>query len=305
MSGKGISKLALPDDAFNPALSTERKGAIIKFETLDECIREDELRVGKVKKSASDHYDDWGYQRVPSHDGLHDPLSRKLLLGIDGDPQPSLASRVYMRDRRIAVAGGLWSLHAQHGFEERFFNIMPRCWEIPADGLARWKAQAMMKAFRAQLLHAGAGYANGYVFCAIDGEFVDFCNTWRLSVQGIATGEMIDVVDGLRHCRKFKPTGVTKEGKRRTVVQLREVYNRSSPYTYCLKSLWNVRSFFDEDKGKEVRLNMGNYRRIPDPHLAELLIWLDRWRLEDLSLMVHLRVTDEGLEYRPPKSART
>ncbi len=302
MSRKGISKLGLPKRKFDPAFSTARKDSKIRFETEEEAKAEDLVRAKSTEAEADAFFDEDEFDFLEGYHGLKDPLTRKLLQGIGGAPQPSPASKVYMRDRKRALAGHLWRLSSQHSLDERFFTLMPVCWEIPAEELVDLDVCRIKNAFRAQLLHYGSDEADGYLFAGIDGEFYEPEGVFRLHYHGLAAGGMIDVVERLRGCRKFKPTGVTKSGKRRTVLQMKKVKDQPEPYTYSMKSSWFVNSFKCSETGKEKRLRTPH--RIPNPHQARYLHWLDKWRLEDLTVMVGLRVEKEGLVHRSSKSNR-
>ena len=303
MSRRGISKLGLPKRKHDPSHSTDRDGGRIHFETFEEVREEDRLRVRSTRASARERYTNWDFDFVPGHEGQYDPLSQLLLHGFDGDPQPSCASKIWMRDRRRALAGGLWRLQQKYELDERFFVIMPRCWEIPSDELLGFDPRRIIKPFRAMLQHYGSDLADGYLFAGIDGEFYEPKSVFRLHLQGIATGGMIEVVERLRKTRKFKPTGVPKSGRKRTVLQMKRVNNRPEPYTYAMKSSWFVNSYLCPEKGKEVRLRKP--RRIPDPHQGRYLHWLDQWPLKDLTVMVGVRVGKKGLAYPSGESNRS
>lgn len=302
MSRKGISKLALPKRKYDPAHSTERRDGRIRLETLQEAREEDLRRAQSAKAHASERFSEWAYEPLEGHPGLHDPLSRRLLRADDGDAHATPASKIWMRDRRRAVAGDLWRLHDELALDERFFVLMPRCWEVPSDELLTFDPARIIKPFRTMLQHYGSGRTDGYLFAGIDGEYSHAKKVFRLHLQGIAAGGMIEIVERLRQTRNFKPVGVGKPGKRRTVLRMQKVNSRPDPYTYVMKSTWFVNSYQCPDTEEEVRLR--NPRRIPDPHHARYLQWLDRWRLEDLTVMVALRVGKEGLVYRPGKSNR-
>jgi len=46
-------------------------------------------------------------------------------------------------------------------------------------------------------------------------------------------------------------------------------------------------------RGKRIRAR--RKQRIGEPHHSQALLWLNRWEIADLSLMVGLRVTKTGL----------
>lgn len=302
MSRKGISKLSLPERQYDPAYSTEREDGEIKLETLAQAQAEDRFRIASTSKNAHQRFSfrDCGF--IEGHRERVDPLSGRLIQAIDGVPFTTPASQVHMRGARRAIAGGLWKLSVEHDFDERFFVLMPRCWEIPSEELLSFDPKRIIRPFRAMLQHYGSSRADGYLFAGIDGEFYEPEKVFRLHLQGIAAAGMVDVVKRLRRTRKFKPTGGTSSGRKRTVLRMEKVHSRPDPYTYAIKSSWFVKSFFCPDQGKEIRLKKP--RRIPDPHHARYLQWLDQWRVEDLTVLVGLRVRSDGLEYRPAKSNR-
>ena len=70
------------------------------------------------------------------------------------------------------------------------------------------------------------------------------------------------------------------------------------PYTlsYRVQSYWPKTvtvNLGDEENPRMVRRSRQG--RIPEPYHSISLLWLDRWRLQDLTLLVKLSVTTKGL----------
>ena len=73
---------------------------------------------------------------------------------------------------------------------------------------------------------------------------------------------------------------------------------RNVPYalSYRLQSYWSKTvtvNLGDNENPRMVR--QSRQGRIPEPYHSLSLLWLDRWRLQDLTLLVKLGVTTKGL----------
>ncbi len=297
MSGKGISKLPMPPSQFRPDLIADIGKFSLNFPSRREQEAEDLTRAKLLRLYAGKYsYLDDAEQASDLADDLEDATQTGIIYR-------SPASAVWIRDVQLRVAGGLWKLADQVGLEDRAFTIMPQCWDIPVDQLRYFDARSWQVALRGLLRSYGGADANGYLFAGLHGEYVKTTNKFRLHVHGIAYGEMIDVVDELRHSPKMrgypKPAKGQVKAKRKTAVRINRLpmTNRPKYYTYTLQSYWPSRVYEDPKTGEEIR---GRRGRIPDPHHTAYLLWLDRWRVEDLSLLMGLRVTDDGFKMNQP-----
>jgi hypothetical protein len=109
---------------------------------------------------------------------------------------------------------------------------------------------------------------------------------------------MIPVVDSLRTLPNYRSTRTLPNGEwspvfRRVWIRRKPLFNLPDPLAYLVQSFWPSRPVYISDDGKRRRVR--EKRRIPEPYHSQVLLWLDQWRLVDLTLMIGLRVTKSGL----------
>ena len=125
-------------------------------------------------------------------------------------------------------------------------------------------------------LSAINGWAHGF----LHGEFTLTSELYYPHSHWIVTGDMIDLFDELRHRKKYRPSDAVK----RPVVINRQLHSLPSPLTYVLKRYWpgRWRGLIGDDR------KAGDHRRIPDPHLARQLLWIDQYSISDIELRIGL-----------------
>lgn len=185
------------------------------------------------------------------------------------------------------------------------FTIIPRTWEFTPVQL--WDANPvfLLRAFLVALYAQGAGKANGWIFAFIHGEWDPIGEVYRLHLHGFAYGDMVVVIDRLRKLPNYRTQKLLADGTLNPVyrrVRMSREWLSSIPFltTYRLQSYWPERALFISDGG--TRRRSSRKRRIQEPHHTEVLLWLDQWKISDLTLMVGLRVTKDGLIQTKPVS---
>ena len=121
---------------------------------------------------------------------------------------------------------------------------------------------------------------------------------YRLHIHGACSLEMVPVLDRLRKMRKYKSVRTLPDGGwdpvyRRVWVRRKPLNNMPDPITYLMQAFWPSRPIYIDAAGKRRRVR--EKRAIRDPYHSMMLLWLDRWKLKDLTLLVGLRVTRTGL----------
>ena len=116
---------------------------------------------------------------------------------------------------------------------------------------------------------------------------------------------MVEVIDRLRKLPNYKTQKYLKDGTlspvyRRIKMTRKPLTNLPRPITYLLQSYWPQRALFISDDGARRRAR--RKRRIAEPQHSQVLLWLDKWNIRDLTLMVGLRVTKTGLQQTKPVS---
>lgn len=214
----------------------------------------------------------------------------------------SLASSRWMRRMRRRVVGALWKLVREGpwdpavGTQVATFTLVPRVWEFDAPGLNSADPSAMLAWLRTELNRCGASAADGWLVAFIHGEWEPNKGVYRLHVHGVAAGGMIAVVDGLR-CRphfaaprRDQPADVVEYRVRLSRQPLNHLPHALS---YQLKAYWPERWIGPVgEHGIVKRERCG--RRISEPYHSQVLLWLDQWRLSDISLLMKVRVGRQG-----------
>ena len=234
--------------------------------------------------------------------------ARKLSKRIGSSTQScaSLACPVYFRGLRIAEVRQMWLLCDQAADEVSFVTVIPKDWEIPDDQLHSVDPRELLNRLRAVLYRCGAADAPGWIRFVIHGEHDPTTGTYQFHVHGLATEGMIKVVDALRKLPNFRSCRrAWEKGKRHVYQRVRRtrkaLTDLPDPLTYIVQSFWPRRCSYSNGHGDRARQT--KKRRLLEPHHTLMLLWLDRWTLEDLTLSIGLRQTKSGL--KPTRQNRT
>lgn len=185
------------------------------------------------------------------------------------------------------------------------FTIVPRGWAFTPQELMSAVPRLLLRAFLGDLYRKGAAAAGGWLFAFIHGEFDPVAGVFRLHVHGACSPEMVLVLDRLRAMAKYKSVRRLPDGNwdpvyRRVWVRRKPLHSLPDPITYLMQAFWPSRPIYVDEDGKRRRVRQK--RAIREPQHSLVVLWLDRWPLKDLTLMVGLRVTRAGLiATRPPR----
>lgn len=261
------------------------------FETRRASRDEDALRARRLRSSAPSPLVDNGAAAELAN-CLAGPISR-----CDGHP----ASSRYMRQFRIRIIGHLWRLVEDEGWQPdgvTAFTVLPLGWEFTPETLDQADPRKLLDRLRGQLKRAGSGDADGFLIASIHGEFEPEEQIYRLHAHGFAAGGMIGVLDDLRPLPAYRPRpSVT------VPMQIRRKPLDDLPYPlgYPFKSYWPCRRIGPVGDTGTVKRQRGHHR-IPEPHHSQVLLWLDRWSVSDMTLLMNLHVGPAGLVASPPKN---
>lgn len=289
MSGKGITKLLSPPAPYLLDQYTEREDGKIRFETMYAAEREDlcrnKLLVSSAYRAPGQLDANAALRLAKKHEDavLHDEIYE------------SPASSLFMREKRLRIGGWLWKLRDDYpGLPQALCTLISKWWEVPAEDFCLFDPAAFFKRFRNSLRRYGSREADGYIAGGLHCEFVPETRVFRFHLHLIAAGGMIDVIERMRKSPQLRGyvdcLGDKVEVKRAIKIQ-RDLSNYPDPLTYAFQAFCPVRVFGSPGTG-EMR---GGRRRIPEPYHSIYLLWLDRYRLEDLTILVGLRVTKAGL----------
>jgi hypothetical protein len=294
MPGKGIGDLPMPADRFRPdRMQPSTKPRLLTsfprsgFETAEQAAAEDALRSRKLKAAIG-------------LSGEEKAAALKLAECLDMPDTPTtLASSRYVHDHRTPVAGNMAMLCDQFP-DARPFTVIPRGWQFPHDQLECAHPGKLMKTIGADLYRKGAAKADGFLIAFAHGEYDPGTKLYQLHGHGLAAGGMLMILDQLRALPKYsggkRGRGEQANSVQRLRIERSEIDNLPLTMAYCLQSFWPSRWSGEVGNGAMVRERRKG--RIPDPHHSRVLLWLNRWRLNDLCLLLHVRVTNGGFSVK-------
>lgn len=298
MAGWSITKLPRPPKGFRPGKGKHRKFGGAGFETKEDAEREDDKRARLIRTAKG---------KLVTKSAKHEAKMLASRLEDRRQPPASLASQRYMRKHRARVAGWLWWLHCNPDLPQcAFFTILPDRWRIAAEDLALIDPNALLEGLRADINRVLPKGIGGYLFACLHGEFVESVTGgyFDIHVHGLACGRFVAAIDSLRHRPKYHPKSWSKPGDRAKFPRVRvsrgPLTNLPKPMTYCVQAFWPAKAM---TKRGSIKTQRGQRRRIPEPFHTQLLIWLDRWKLQDITLLMGIRATKKGLQ--PGKKSYT
>lgn len=222
--------------------------------------------------------------------------TRLLMAKLDGSGDyPSMASPVYMREQRKRIGGHLYKLIVETGAEDSVvaFTLILKNRRLRPRELNAFDVVKELAAVRSALNREGARDASGWLIMFMHADFNEVTKRWEFHVHGIADGEMVGVIQRLSDRRKFQsdrgdPDGVWTP----LMIHGPPLTDLPWPLTYIIKSYLPGISTYRSKTGHR---NRTRHRKISQPYYTQALLWMDRWRLKDICLMMGLRVTREGL----------
>lgn len=187
-------------------------------------------------------------------------------------------------------------------------TIVPRNAKCKPHQLNDLDPNRLKEALAAALYAKGAAEASGWLIVFLHGEHEPKGNDVRTHFHGYAEGEMVEVVKRLRELPNYKTQKIGKDGRVNAVyrpvqVKMKRPRNFRRQINYRLQSYWPAKKIIISDDGLHKRAT--RKRRIREPYHSQVLLWLDRWKLSDLTLMIGLRVTKAGLVQTKRSARRT
>lgn len=274
-----------------------RPGVRDGFESTTAAANEDVLRVRLIKKALRDHE-----SSLDSKDA--NKLAKRL--GRSRVPRTMASSR-RMRRYRICLTGALWRLIDKVKSKRvSTVTLVPTDAWYTAEQLAEVNPRKLMEKLRADLNRYGATKADGWAVLVLHGEHEPESGLFQLHFHGVVADGMVDVADKLRKARKYKPSKAKDSGSKSVskpvVISRKVLFNMPEPLTYVLKAYWPAKR-----KGEVASGNVKRNRtvsRIAEPFHSQVLLWLDRWRLSDITLMMKLSATRSGFKVSKSKKGK-
>ena len=138
------------------------------------------------------------------------------------------------------------------------FTVIPAGSSIPLGQLGLFNVILWLAAFRQHLIRSARLLdikPAGFLFACVHGAYDPATQTYPIHLHGLASGDWLAVIDGLRALRKYRPAHPFEDSDRANVpvwMSRGPLTNMPAPLTYVLKSYWPVR---------ETRLDADGIRR--------------------------------------------
>ena len=277
MPALGITDLPWPLDKFRVDLHDSA------FETDDDAAAEDAKRAKLLRKQAAQHGGDWGFRCGRLADRLDPAFNPEF--------PASPASSRYMRDPRIRIPGQLWRLFDEDrtGQVVRYDVVKPGLIR-DLEGLLDESPKRATNELRSDILRGAQGPHNGFLFASYHNEFDNLSQLFQGHFHLLVSGDYVDLVERMRKLKGYRPTEIV----RTPILAHRTITNPAHALTYLVKSYWSQRPFLPLGANGTAK-RPRNGQRLDEPYHSEVLLWLDRWTLADLTLLLGMRVNKHGL----------
>jgi hypothetical protein len=293
MARPTIEKMRLKGRHFDPA-------HLPKFEKKRKARDEDSLRGARIPKA---------YEDLQSIGGDHTvKRAKRLRRKLVGETTPTtMASSRYMRKVRRSFAGNVYRLLSKAGMSNaRAFTLIPRNWAFTPEQLWRQDPRRLMKTFLADVYRPAkkgnnAKSARGCIIAHLHGDFDPRTGLYQLHIHGTATHEQTKVIRQLRKRRKYNSS---LKARQRDSVDVRHrvkvgkipLTDDAAWPTYALKSYWPAHPSF-ELPGETVKHGR-RHGRMSEPFHTLYLLWLDQWRPQDITILIHVESRKGGLHMK-------
>ncbi len=285
MAGLSLDNLPMPRRRYRIDLMPGSK-----FETEEFAQKEDTFRARLLRICAG---------RSPLEQTTYNRLAARIE-ETDPDEHTTIASALVMRTHRIKIVGGLWRLC--RGKRTYLVTLMPRGCSVTPDELMNVNPIKANKWLRQTLTRCGAkAETNGWMFAYLEGEYNSATGMIQLHWHLILTYRtMLAVITQLRRHERFtrtvgahnNPDGIDV---RITVEQVCQV-TLPETISYVVKGGWYAKWRSEDDEGNRKTARCKG--RIPEPARSKVLLWLDRWRVQDMAMMLNLYVGKNGITAR-------
>lgn len=266
------------------------------IETEGEARAEDAVRAKGARKAAIDPK---GLFKKKAAKALAD----RLEYGGEDPPPKTLASALYWREQRLNVAGDLTRITIEGECQPvTVATLIPRGESVRPEDLMKQDPRKWMRRLRSDLNRLakklGIKITYGWLTACLHGEFEPNSGMLILHYHLAVAGQHIDLLDKLRAEPKYVANQAAfDDGEEcvlnRIVIAREPLTNIGSTMAYRAQGAWFCRWAGDGDDGQRDRER--KKRRIPEPYHALVLLWLDRWRLQDLTLLMGLEQRRDGL----------
>lgn len=219
------------------------------------------------------------------HPALDYPRARSLVAKLAGSfvsatESPTLASATHMRTvRQGFIHAAVAALEPLGWSNLRTFTLMNDRWVFTPEEFNHITATRIKRRLRTHLVRIGITADAGFLLAFIHGEFDPVSRLYTLHFHGITTAEIADLLQSLVGKWGYVPTRTGASPLRRD-----RINDPGRQLSYLLKSYWPSKGVREMLNGSRKRDRKG--RRIPEPYHTQYLLWMDRHRLSDLTVMI-------------------
>ena len=297
MPRPNITMLTLPPRRYR--LSAKVDG----FETLAEAKAEDRKRARLLRKDAAKTKSGWGAMAAALADRIDPDLSSHV-------PVTLASNRYKRRHRRRTVGHVAWVASRRRDGRICNFTVIRKDWTRHTDTLDGTNLERILRQFREDLDRAKATFKrkllqrgkpahkpwDGWIWAEIHGEHEPETDSFPIHVHGVATGDMIEVLDCLRRQRVYKrwaADGDIPPAKRPVVLSRKRFFNLLSGIAYNSKSYWPSKRLGLVKSGAVKKQRF--HSRIQNPQHSHVLLFLDQWTLPQITLLYGLTIRNGRL----------
>lgn len=245
-----------------------------KLESLPEAENRREDRVGRLRRQLP-KLDEGHSLRKPIRQVLE-----TLLHCRNGERCGSPACPICKRNERRSLVRDMliiWPDQPEVLARLKALTLLHEDWIIPAGELDTLHPRTITDKLRKQLHRMEF---KGMVIGGIDGSFDADSKAWFIHVHLVAKGLNEEMIEKLRELYPASDSVPVP-------VMVKPVKDAARQFSYVLKSFWNWRQRYVDDQGHYNTVE--KRRRVPEPHHTEYLLWLDRFAVSDLMLLVGVR----------------
>lgn len=206
-------------------------------------------------------------------------LSARLTTGVTtGRPLLSLASSMSMRSLRARLIDtAMTAFESYEDGDLATFTVLNVKWVYDCSNFDSASAARIAKQFRTHLIRLGVFDVPGPFIAFLHGEFEPASGTYTLHFHGLTTIAKAEALKRLSGMQGYYRTATGAQP-----IRCEKVRNRRKQVSYLLKAYWPMKALRFVGG---VRKRDRRHHRIPEPYATQALLWLDRHRLRDLTVM--------------------
>ncbi len=213
----------------------------------------------------------------------------------------SMASSRNMREERLEFSAKiLEALENWPASSIRFFTALPPSGEVPAETLLTEGPAHHVERFRQQLNRAGKGDETGFLAAILEAELEPNSGVLRFHFHGVATGSYVERLKRVQALAAYAAREFVKKPFQLNRLDTDAEEDRAKAVSYLLKNHWKQRRIGSVGIDGVIRRERKSHR-LDEPYHTDMLLWLDRHSVSDISLFMGCRMRGSKLELTNPE----